>query len=197
MRIIAGKHKGRRIDLGKGAGGAVRPTSDFAREAIFNLLAHGRHGLNGHTFSGKAVLDVFCGSGALGLEALSRGAERVMFIDSAREAIASVRQNAERIREDAVEFLQADARQLLPSRRGYDLIFLDPPYFGGLLAPALKSLHKSGWIAEGALIVAEHDAKEDIKIPEPFSVTDERRYGRAMVKLIIIASDRRERGNPV
>lgn len=187
MRIISGKYKGRRIGLGKDAGDAIRPTSDFAREAIFNLLAHGRHGLNGHTFSGKTVLDVFCGSGALGLEALSRGAEHVTFIDSAREAIASARQNAERIEEEAVEFLQTDARQLAHSRKGYDLIFLDPPYFGGLLLPTLRSLHKGGWIAEGALIVVEHDAKEDIKIPAPFTVIDERRYGRAMIKLLNVS----------
>lgn len=188
MRIIAGKFKGRRLALAKEAGGAIRPTSDFAREAIFNLLAHGRHGLNGHTFMGKSVLDVFCGSGALGLEALSRGAERVTFIDSAREAIASARQNAQHIKADAVDFLQADARQLSRPRKPYDLIFLDPPYFAGLLPPALGSLHKNGWIAEGALIVVEHDAKEDIKIPAPFSIIDERRYGRAVVKLLNVAS---------
>lgn len=185
MRIIAGKYKGRRIGLGKDAGDAIRPTSDFAREAIFNLLAHGRHGLNGHTFNGKSVLDVFCGSGALGLEALSRGAEHATFIDSAREAIASVKQNAEHIHADeSAEFLYADATQLPHSRKEYDLIFLDPPYFAGLLPPTLKSLQKGGWLAEDALIVVEHDAKEDVKIPVPFSVIDERRYGRAIVKLL-------------
>src|SRR5271156_2633670 len=112
MRIISGKHKGRRIELGKDVGD-IRPTSDFAREAIFNILAHGKHGLNGHTFDGQRVLDVFCGTGAFGLEALSRGAAEVTFIDQAREAITTVRHNAERLHEtDNVDFLLADATRL-------------------------------------------------------------------------------------
>ncbi len=185
MRIIAGKHKGRKIGLSKEAGQNVRPTSDFAREAIFNILAHGKHGLNGHTFDGQHVLDLFCGSGAFGLEALSRGAQSVTFVDQAREAMSSARANAEHIGEmDNAEFLMADATQLPRPRKKYSLVFLDPPYSKNLVTPALKSLQYGGWLAEGALLVAERDVKNELKLPEGFILVDERRYGRAVVALI-------------
>ena len=184
MRIIAGKHKGRRIEF-KDSSGAIRPTSDFAREAIFNILAHGKHGLNGHTFEDKRVLDMFCGTGAFGLEALSRGAAEVTFIDMARDAIASARHNAERFHEtENVHFLNLDATKLPKARQSYSLVFLDPPYFSKLIAPTLESLRKGGWLEDDALIIAEHDAKEIITIPEPFELLDERHYGRAAVKLV-------------
>lgn len=185
MRIIAGKHKGRRIELGRETTDIIRPTSDFAREAIFNILTHGKHGLNGHSFADKKALDVFCGSGALGLEALSRGAAKATFIDQTREAIATVRHNAARMKEeDAIETILADATQLGKSRTAYDLVFLDPPYFGKMLAPALESLKQGGWIADDAVIVIEHDAKEVVELPPSFLMIDERRYGRAVVKLL-------------
>lgn len=188
MRIIAGKHKGRRIELPREAGGVIRPTSDFAREAIFNILAHGKAGLNGHTFEGKSVLDLFCGTGAFGLEALSRGAAHVTFVDNAREAMATARYNAQRIgEENRVDFLQADASKLGRARRVYDLIFLDPPYFGKLIGPTLSSLKSGGWIAEDGVIVVEHDAKEAPQLPEDFTVVDQRRYGRAVVEIVILA----------
>jgi 16S rRNA (guanine966-N2)-methyltransferase len=188
MRIIAGKHKGRRIDVPKEVGTLIRPTSDFAREAIFNILTHGRHGLNGHSFTDKAVLDVFCGTGAFGLEALSRGAARVMFIDSAREALATARHNAEKLGETAVDFLLTDASRLPKARSAYALVFLDPPYFSKLIEPTLKSLQAGGWLAEDALIIAEHDAKEKLELPAPFTLVDQRKYGRAMVNLLKIAT---------
>src|SRR5580658_8119412 len=120
MRIISGKHKGRKIELGKEAADIVRPTSDFAREAIFNILTHGKHGLNGHSFIDKSVLDLYCGTGAFGLEALSRGAAQVMFIDQSREAIAIARHNAQRINElDKVDFMLADATKLARAKKPY------------------------------------------------------------------------------
>jgi 16S rRNA (guanine966-N2)-methyltransferase len=186
MRIIAGKHKGRRIELPKDASG-IRPTSEFAREAIFNILVHGKNGLNGHTFEDKQVLDLYCGTGAFGLEALSRGAAKVTFIDKAREAIATARHNAERMKEtDSVEFLQADATKLMRARKPYSLIFIDPPYFSKLIPPTLASLHDGGWIDKDAVIVIERDAKEDIALTAPFSIIDERRYGRAIINLVKI-----------
>jgi 16S rRNA (guanine966-N2)-methyltransferase len=185
MRIIAGKHKGRRLELARDMSDAIRPTSDFAREAIFNILVHGKFGLNGHSFIDKDVLDVFCGTGAFGLEALSRGAARVTFIDQARDAIAIAKHNAEKMGEgEKAEFVLANATKLARARRRYALIFLDPPYFSKLIAPTLKSLHENDWIAEDALIVVEHDAKEALEIETPFQVIDQRKYGRAMVELI-------------
>lgn len=187
MRIISGKHKGRRIELSKDMPDAIRPTSDFAREAIFNILTHSAHGLNGHSFTDKQVLDVFCGTGAFGLEALSRGAAKVTFIDSAREAIAIARHNAEKLNETAsADFILTDATRLARARKAYDLIFIDPPYFSGLIPKVLTSLHDGGWIAKGGLVVAEHDAKEKIDIPKPFTLLDERRYGRAVINLLKI-----------
>jgi 16S rRNA (guanine966-N2)-methyltransferase len=185
MRIIAGKHKGRRIEFPREALEIIRPTSEFARQAIFNILTHGKHGLNGHTFDDKRVLDVFCGTGAFGLEALSRGAAHVTFVDQAREALATARHNAERIREsEHVDFIQASATQLPPARQPYDLVFLDPPYYSKLLPPTLKSLHEKGWIARDGILVIEHDEKESVVIPTEFVRVDERRYGRAVIELL-------------
>jgi len=188
MRIIAGKHKGRRIELGKDVNN-VRPTSDFARQAIFNILTHGAHGQNGETFIGKNVLDVFCGTGAFGLEALSRGAASVTFIDMAREAIATARRNVDMIHEtDNAEFVLVDATQLPKARKPYSLIFLDPPYFSNLIPATIKSLEAGGWLADDAVIVAEHDVKETLTLPNGFESVDQRRYGRAVVELIIPAN---------
>lgn len=185
MRIIAGKYKGRKIEFGKDLNPAIRPTSDFAREAIFNILTHGRHGLNGHTFEDKAVLDVFCGTGAFGLEALSRGAAQVTFIDSARDSLSIARHNVERLGEQAsAEFLFSDATQLPKARRPYDLIFLDPPYYKNLVPPSLKSLQSGGWIAKDGVLIAEHDEKEKLELPAEFTSLDSRRYGRAVVELL-------------
>lgn len=185
MRIISGKHKGRKLELPREATGIIRPTSDFAREAIFNILTHGKHGLNGHTFEDKRVLDAFCGTGAFGLEALSRGAAHVTFIDNAREAIVTARYNAERIGEtEQSDFILANATQLSKARAPYDLIFLDPPYYANLLAPTLTSLKNGGWIAPEGVIVIEHDEKETVSVPEGFQVVDTRRYGRAVVELL-------------
>jgi 16S rRNA (guanine966-N2)-methyltransferase len=185
MRIIAGKHKGRRIELGKEAADIVRPTSDFAREAIFNILTHGKHG---HSFIGEPVLDVFCGTGAFGLEAISRGAASVTFIDKSREALYNARANAMKMKEeDTCEFIQADALKLGRARKPFTLVFLDPPYFGKMLEPALTSLHAGGWIAKDGLVIIEHDAKEQVAFPPEFKALDERRYGRAVINLLVLA----------
>ena len=96
MRIISGKHKGRKIELGKEAASFVRPTSDFAREAIFNILSHSDLGLDRHAYIDQDVLDACCGTGALGLEALSRGAKHVTFVDKSREALANAHFNAKK-----------------------------------------------------------------------------------------------------
>lgn len=189
MRIIAGKHKGRRIEFAKDTADIIRPTSEFAREAIFNILTHGKHGVNGHTFDDKRVLDLFCGTGAFGLEALSRGAKHVTFVDSAREAIVTARHNAERIHEtDNVDFMQTSATHLSKARAPYDLIFLDPPYYSKLIAPTLKTLHDGGWVAKDGVVVIEHDEKETVDIPAPFTLVDERKYGRAVIALLKVSS---------
>jgi 16S rRNA (guanine966-N2)-methyltransferase len=189
MRIISGKHKGRRIELLKEAGKEVRPTSEFAREAVFNILNHGNFfdDKNNHVSNivGKAVLDVFCGTGAFGLEALSRGAKNVTFIDQSRASLATARNNAEKMNEIGnVDFVQVDACKLGKARKIYDLIFIDPPYFKNFIPATLSSLCSGGWIAGGALLVAEHDAKEIVVFPELFEVIASRKYGRAMIEIL-------------
>ncbi len=183
MRIVAGKHKGRKIELLKDNGGIIRPTSEFAREAIFNILSHRK---DGRGFVGKNVLDAFCGTGAFGLEALSRGAAHVTFIDNSREALTSARHNAQRMNElGNVDFLQTNATKIGMARKKYSLIFIDPPYFDNLIPPTLLALHNFGWTEDDALLVIEHDSKETVEIPAMFEVIDQRRYGRAMIELLI------------
>jgi len=185
MRIISGKHRGRKIEMLKEAGGDIRPTSEFAREAIFNILNHGKFSDDGNSIAGKDVLDVFCGTGAFGLEALSRGAKSATFIDSSRPSIATARHNAGKMHEtENSEFIQTDARKLARARKSYNLIFIDPPYFEKLITPTLLALHSGGWVAQDALIIIEHDSKEVVPIPEMFEVLDSRKYGRAMVEVL-------------
>lgn len=180
MRIIAGKHKGRRITLAKQLKD-VRPTSDFARQAVFNILMHRREG----DFSGARVADLCCGSGAFGLEALSRGAEYALFSDADPRVLEAVRNLAVSWGEgEAVDFLRGDVAALPKSRFAYDMVFFDPPYHSGLIARALPRLLEGDWLHEGSILVLEQDEDEDFALPENFELLDERRYGRAMVRLL-------------
>ena len=188
MRIISGKHKGRRIELGKEAATIVRPTSDFARESIFNILSHSNLGLDRHAFIDQDVADTCCGTGALGLEALSRGARHVTFIDKSREALTNAHFNAEKMHEtDHADFIHADATKLPRARRQYALIFLDPPYFRNMVEPALKSIHEGGWLTPDGIIIVEHGDKEKILFPKTYAQIDERRYGRAVINVLKLA----------
>lgn len=187
MRIVAGRHRGRAIaapDDGK----AVRPTSDRVRENLFNILSHGRLAAEGQLLEGAAVLDAFAGSGALGLEALSRGAAEALFLDKEGMALASVRRNLEALGEEQhATLLQADAcRPPAPGKvRGHPrprtLLFLDPPYRSGLAPMALAALAAAGWLAPGALAVVELESGEAFETPPGFALADERRYGRTRV----------------
>jgi len=179
MRIVAGAWRGRRLQAPPGE--ATRPTSDRARQAIFDVLAHaafaGRDRL-----SGARVLDAFAGTGALGLEALSRGAAHATFIERDRAALATLRANIDACRVgDRAELLAADVlrppRAALPAT----LVFLDPPYGQGLVAPALASLSAAGWIARSALVVAEIGAGEERPCLEGVRLLDARRWGAAQV----------------
>lgn len=185
MRIIAGKHRGRRIELLKDAS-HVRPTSGFTREAIFNILSHGAYAApEDSPYIDKRVLDLFCGTGGFGLEALSRGAGHVTFADISRESLQAVRMNAERMGEvSTTVFMRADATQLPRAREPYSLIFLDAPYDKiNLVGGALKSLLAGGWIAPEAVVVVEHEVRQKPTIPEALVQIDERNYGRARIRL--------------
>ncbi len=175
MRIVAGKHRGRRIAAPPGE--SVRPTSERAREALFNILAHGRFG-PAPVFEDARVLDVFAGTGAFGLEALSRGARFATFIEKDREARDALAANIKTLGESArTRLLAVDATEPPRPDGPYDLAFLDPPYRSGLAGPALEALMRGGWLAPHALVIVELAAREDFDRPDRFVLLEERRYG--------------------
>jgi 16S rRNA (guanine966-N2)-methyltransferase len=178
MRIIAGKHRGRRLLAPPGE--TVRPTSDRAREALFNILSHGQLAAEGVPFAGAAVLDAFAGTGALGLEALSRGAAEAAFIEQDREALATLRQNIAALGESGrARIVPGDATRPPRAPSAYALAFLDPPYRSGLAAAALGALDAAGWLIPQALTVIEVAAREELTPPPGFFLLDERNYGAA------------------
>jgi 16S rRNA (guanine966-N2)-methyltransferase len=172
MRIIAGEHRGRRLEEFEGKD--VRPTSDRAREALFSML-HSRQALLDAT-----VLDLFCGTGALGLEALSRGAAFATFVDNDADAVAITRKNIGACKESArAKVIRADATRLGAADRPHSLVLLDPPYGKDLVRPTVARLMQGGWLDVGVLIVAEIGRKEDPPELEGFHIDDVRRYGAA------------------
>ena len=188
VRIVGGRHRGRRLLVPPGD--AVRPTSDRAREALFNILSHGDFAAAGSPFTDENVLDAFAGTGALGIEALSRGAARAAFIETDRTALAVLRRNLAALDEtDATEIIAGDATR--PPRAPFAAVmaFLDPPYRSGLAPTALEALATAGWLAPRALAIIEIAAKEPFSPPSGFAMIDERRYGAA--KLVFL---RREGG---
>lgn len=169
MRVVAGEYRGRRLFAPPGA----RPTADRVKEALFSIL--------GERVPGARVLDLFAGSGALGIEALSRGAAEATFVDDEPHAIDAIRRNhegAETVRRSAAGFLKtarADGRQ-------YDLVFLDPPYrlaerYGRELSEPLAAV-----LAPGGLAISESDRRTPLDLPD-LALTDERRYGDTLIRL--------------
>lgn len=187
MRIIAGRHKGTALaSVGKGDTNAhLRPTTDRVREAIFNLLENGGYG---NPVSGARVLDLFAGTGALGLEALSRGADFVLFVDEGAKSRALIRQNIDILRAiGPTKLFRRDATRLGPSKGDpFDLIFLDPPYGKGMGDKALMSARDGGWLAPDALIVWEENAEQSP--PDGFEVMDQRTYGDTWVHILRLSS---------
>ena len=181
MRIIGGTHRGTALaEVGKGDAGAhLRPTTDRVRESLFNVLLGGRFG---DPVTDARVLDLFAGTGALGLEALSRGASHVTFVDSGRTAQKLIRANIAKLRREADTQLLATDATRLPEGTGCDLIFLDPPYGKGLGAKALEAAKAKGWIAPEALIVWEESTAQIA--PVGFTTLDQRRYGDTWITFL-------------
>ncbi|HEU0223733.1 MAG TPA: RsmD family RNA methyltransferase [Paracoccaceae bacterium] len=186
MRIVGGRFRGTVLaEIGAGDPAAhLRPTLDRVREAIFNILAHGGFG-DPPPPEGRRVLDLFAGTGALGLEALSRGAARVVFVDVGAAARAAIRANVERLGvEGLTKIWRRDATRLGPNRGApFDLIFLDPPYGAGLGEAALDSARAGGWIATRAIIVWEEGA--EITPPPWARLLDRRAYGDTAVSFLV------------
>lgn len=182
MRIIGGARRGLRLaNVGEGDAAAhLRPTSDRVREAIFNLLINA----HGNPVAGARVLDLFAGTGALGLEALSRGAAEVTFVDDGAKALALVKANIAKLRAEAeTHVIRQDARRLGQNAgMPFGLVFLDPPYGKGLGEQALVGALKGGWLAPGAMVVWEEGAAPHV--PEGFATADQRKYGDTVVTLL-------------
>jgi 16S rRNA (guanine966-N2)-methyltransferase len=184
MRIVAGKFRGR--NLNPPDTDEVRPTADRVRESVFNILAS----RVGPTFDGLRVLDLFAGTGALGLEALSRGASNVVFVDTGTEARGLIRDHIEAFGAGGVaKLLRRDATSLGPAGTmgPVDLVFLDPPYGRGLGEQALVSLRTGGWLKPQTVLVLEESAEVALDLPSGFALEDRREYGAAAVHFLSVA----------
>src|SRR5216683_6620058 len=173
MRIVGGRLGGRPLAAPKSQN--IRPTADRLRESLFNILAHGY----GDPIAGARVLDLFAGTGALGLEAMSRGAAFALFIDDGAEARALIRQNVEALGLGGItRIFRRDATQLgaVHPNEPFGLVFLDPPYRKGLAERALVSLRDGGWLAPDALVIVEEAADTRFAAPDGFVETERRRY---------------------
>ena len=181
MRIVAGQYKGNPIAAPVGR--STRPTSDRAREAVFNILEHAPWA---PALQGARVLDLFAGSGALGLEALSRGAAFCLFVETDEAARGAIRDNVEALHLfGCTRIHRRDATDLgpRPSSAGpaFDLVFLDPPYARGMGEKALDGLGAHAWLNPGAVLVFERGEGEPEIQPDGYELIDERRYGAARV----------------
>lgn len=186
MRIVGGTFKGRALKTPSSQ--AVRPTSDRARQALFNILEHNSDLFSeGQSLEKANVIDLFAGTGALGLEALSRGAAYALFVDSSVEGRGLIRENmltmgvavrARLFKRDATKI--GDRGKMDP----FTLAFLDPPYGKGLGGQALKALDEGEWLAPGALVVLEESVKADVVIPDAFSLLEERDMGEARIRFL-------------
>ncbi|MEE8400230.1 MAG: 16S rRNA (guanine(966)-N(2))-methyltransferase RsmD [Desulfobacterales bacterium] len=200
MRIIGGEFRGRTLSPFQGS--AVRPTADRIRESIFDILSHHLHG--------SIVLDLFAGTGALGLEALSRGAGFGAFIDQDKKALSVIERNIRslglgaqtniirwniansldcirRAPQDAHPSSRGDSGEA--DRRAFNLVFLDPPYNRHLVDKALSHLHACGALEKGAVVVVEHSPLEPIsENPEVFALRDRRKYGQTEISFLDYAA---------
>jgi len=180
MRIVGGKFKGHSIAPPHGS--ATRPTTDRVRESVFNILAHGIAGLE---LEGARVLDLFAGTGAMGLEAISRGARFCQFVDDSAEARGLIRRNADALGVIGLaKIWRRDATNLGPCapQPGFDLVFADPPYGKGLGEKALGSLVEGGWLNPGAIVVLEESQKAELAAVNGLTEIDARGYGDTTIR---------------
>lgn len=184
MRVVGGTYSGRTLVAPDGL--TTRPTSDRTRQALFNILLHHDWGdAIGDPVTGQAVLDAFCGTGALGIESLSRGAARATFFDTDRKAKDATLRNIATLKLDAqAHFHTADATRPPVADQACRLIFLDPPYHKNLIPPTLAALEAKKWIAPHPLIVAETDKKETLNLDPAWRLLLSRSYGQTTVHFL-------------
>jgi 16S rRNA (guanine966-N2)-methyltransferase len=181
MRIVGGRFRGRA--LAAPSSSAIRPTADRLRETLFNVLAHA----HGDPVRGARVLDLFAGTGALGIEALSRGAEYVQFVDDGVEARGVLRANVETFGIAGVSrIFRRDATRLGPAHPNppFSLVFADPPYGKGLAEQALASARDGGWLQPSALVVVEEKADAEFALPTGFTEVEARDHGESRVMFL-------------
>ncbi len=184
MRIIAGLHRGLTLaSVGTGDTAAhLRPTSDRVRESLFSVLMGGAYG---DPITGAHVLDLFAGTGALGFEALSRGAAHATFVDDGRKAQSLIHENIDLTRRDktTTRLIRTNATKLPPNKSTpCSLIFMDPPYGKGLGETTLATARTGGWLADGALIIWEESSPQHA--PEGYELHDQRRYGDTWISIM-------------
>ncbi len=186
MRIVGGAFKGRTLKAPSSQ--QVRPTTDRAREALFNILSHNSDLFTkGQALEGATVIDLFAGTGALGLEALSRGAAFALFVDSSVEGRSLIRENMLACGVAAkARLFKRDATKI--GERGkmepFSLAFLDPPYGKGLGDQALSALDNGSWLMPGALVIVEESGKADFPVPPAFTLLDERSMGDSKLRFL-------------
>ena len=183
MRIVGGNFKGRRITAPSGQN--TRPTTDRTRESLFNILSH----KDDFDFEGARVLDLFAGSGALGFEAISRGAAFCLFVDTDAAARGAIRDNVEALGlfgTTRIHRRPANALGTKPAGVGerFDLVFMDPPYGKGLIAPTLATLSAGDWLTPGAWVIAEHEAGYEIPPAEGFQKLETRSFGDTEISFL-------------
>ena len=179
MRVVAGTFKGRTLAVPRQAG--LRPTSDRVRESVFNVLAHG---IEDFEIEGAVVLDLFAGTGALGLEAISRGAAMAVFVENDFTARALIQENITALGIGGItRIFRRDATNLGASQRRQEfaLVFADPPYGQGLAQQALASALAGDWLTPGAVVVVEERADVTVALPPPLEAVDHRTYGDTQV----------------
>jgi 16S rRNA (guanine966-N2)-methyltransferase len=185
MRIIAGQHRGLRLEAPPGS--TIRPTADRVRESVFNILEHRFMG-EYPEWPQARFLDLCCGTGAVGLEAASRGAREVLMVDNSDLAAKSVAKNMKKF-VSGVRFVRADVAALSRATHPFDYVFMDPPYQDFRLLPALKSIIRQGYIGPQTLMILEQPKTTDPDLLQSlFSILDDRRYGTSRVFFLALLS---------
>lgn len=179
MRIVGGVYKGIRLDEFKGE--HIRPTTDRAKESLFNILENSAKLKDeGFDLKGSIFVDGFCGTGSIGIEALSRGADKAIFIDRSHESLSIAKKNVTKIKREAdAEFIKTDLSKKIKKPSVLpNIIFLDPPYNKNLLEPSVKNLVKNEWIDRNCFLILEYTKNDDLKFLENFKILENRKYGK-------------------
>lgn len=181
MSILGGRYRGRRLEVPEVPG--VRPTLARVRKSLFDLLTHSSRLAS--PWGDTSVLDLFAGAGSLGMEALSRGAAHVTFVERDPVVAAALARNIASIGEDSrARVLRTDALKLPPAPAAAGLVFVDAPYGAGLAAPALGVARQAAWVAPDSLAVVELGSRDLFEVPDGYVIIDERRYGTSRIVLL-------------